>query len=185
MRMFSLNDRQILERIKKGDESMLVHVYKNNYTMIRNFVLQHNGSEADAEDVCQESVIAFWQNSLKTDFFLNVKLSTYLMAIAKNTWFKMVRKKTKFKSVDVEEIHSLKVEENRLVESDILLQFVAAMDENCRKLLSYFYFDQLDNQKISEKMGYANTNTVKSKKYQCFKKLQEKILSKFKKDDLI
>jgi RNA polymerase sigma factor (sigma-70 family) len=185
MKMFSLSDRQILERIKNGDESMLVQVYKNNYTMIRNFVIQHNGNEEDAEDVCQESVIAFWQNALKSDFFLDVKLSTYLMAIAKNTWFKMIRKRTKFKTVDVHDAHSLKSEEKNPVEVEVLLNYVASLDENCQKLLSYFYFDQMDNKTIAEKMGYANTDTVKSKKYQCFKKLQKKVVSHFKKDDLI
>jgi DNA-binding NarL/FixJ family response regulator len=59
------------------------------------------------------------------------------------------------------------------------------MDETCRRLLSYFYFNGLSNAVIAEKLNYANTDTVKSKKYQCFKKLQTAVTSRYSKEDLI
>ena len=36
---------------------------------------------------------------------------------------------------------------------------------------------------IAEKMGFANTDTVKSKKYQCFKKLQSMVKDNYSKED--
>jgi DNA-directed RNA polymerase specialized sigma24 family protein len=60
---------------------------------------------------------------------------------------------------------------------------VAELDETCKKLLSYFYFDGLENKIIAEKMGFANTDTVKSKKYQCFKRLQAAVTSQYNKED--
>ena len=71
------------------------------------------------------------------------------------------------------------------LDHSIIVQIVQEMDDTCRKLLSYFYFDGLNNKSIAQRLNFANTNTVKSKKYQCFKKLQSTVLEKYKKDDFI
>jgi DNA-binding NarL/FixJ family response regulator len=67
----------------------------------------------------------------------------------------------------------------------IIVKIVQEMDETCRRLLAYFYFDGLNNKSIAEKLNFANTNTVKSKKYQCFKKLQATVLEQYQKEDFI
>lgn len=167
---------------------MLVHLYKDHYTMIRNFVLKNNGNEDAVEDILQESVIAVWRNVHKTEFLLQSKLSTYVMAIAKNLWFKELRKQSKFKYVDESESQNMTQQSepmNLNMDQHIIVQMVQEMDETCRRLLSYFYFDGFDNQLIAEKLGFANTNSVKSKKYQCFKKLQARVLENYKKEDLL
>ena len=181
-----LSDHKVIERIRQGDEQMLVYLYKNHYTMIRNFILKNNGNEEAVEDVLQESVIAVWQNVQKSEFLLQSKMSTYIMAIAKNLWFKELRKMSKFKYVDESEQQNSSAEPMKLdLDKHIIVQMVEDMDETCRKLLSYFYFDGFDNKLIAEKLGFANTNSVKSKKYQCFKKLQSKVLDAYTKDDLL
>lgn len=108
------------------------------------------------------------------------------MTIAKNLWFKELKKRTRFKLVD-ETSHLDQGGENMKLNMDksILYGIIDEMDETCRKLLSYFYFDGFSTKVIAEKLNFANTNTVKSKKYQCFKKLQSTVVKRFNKDDLI
>jgi RNA polymerase sigma factor (sigma-70 family) len=53
---------------------------------------------------------------------------------------------------------------------------VAKLGEPCRTLLVLFYWEERSLQEIAQQMHFANTDTVKSKKYQCKKSL-EKILS--------
>ena len=181
-----LSDHRVIERIKQGDERMLNHLYKDHYTMIRNFVLKNNGDEEVVEDILQESVIAVWRNVHKNEFILQSKLSTYVMAIAKNLWFKELKKKTRFKYVDEsDQIPEMSEPIQLDLDAHLIVQMVKEMDETCRKLLSYFYFDGYDNKLIAEKLGFANTDSVKSKKYQCFKKLQITVLSRYNKEDLL
>lgn len=181
-----LSDHKVIERIKQGDEQMLIHLYKDHYTMIRNFVLKNSGDEGMVDDILQESVIAVWKNVLKSDFILQSKLSTYIMAIAKNQWFKELKKQTKFKYVDESDQSKERGESMNLqLDNHIIVQMVKEMDDTCAKLLAYFYFDGFDNKTIAEKLSFANTDTVKSKKYQCFKKLQAQVLEKYSKDDLL
>jgi RNA polymerase sigma factor (sigma-70 family) len=154
--------------------------------MVKNFVLKNSGDENIVDDIMQDSVIAVWKNAHKTDFMLKSKLSTYLMAIAKNLWFKELKKRSRFKLVD-ETNHLEKggEEMNLNMDNSLLHSIIDEMDDTCRKLLSYFYFDGFSTKLIAEKLNFANANTVKSKKYQCFKKLQSTVLSKYNKEDLI
>lgn len=180
-----LSDPKIVEEIQRGNEEALVTLYKENYTMVRNFVLRNSGTEEEVDDVLQDSLIAVWQNVNKEEFILKVKLSTYVMSIVKNQWFKRLKKKSRFTRVD-EAPHdrfSQETDENSSLDMRIIHEMVREMDEACRKLLSYFYFDGLNNKVIADKMGYANTDTVKSKKYQCFKKLQTAVKDQFTKGD--
>lgn len=188
--MFSfgkLSDENIIERMQEGDEQMLITLYNRYYMMVKNFILKNNGDKIAADDVMQDCVIAVWKNvNTKSGFTLKSKLSTYIMAIAKNIWYKELKKRTRFKRVD-ETLHLDQGEENMRLDMDkgIIHSIIDEMDDTCRKLLLYFYFDGLSTKIIADKLNFANTNTVKSKKYQCFKKLQSKVRNRFSKEDLI
>lgn len=181
-----LSDSTILERIKQGDEKVLITLFKQNYTMVKNFILKNNGDEAVVDDIMQDTVIAVWKNVNRAEFALNSKLSTYVMAIAKNLWYKELKKRTKFKLVDEGNHLEKGSEEMKMyMDQNLLLKMVADMDDTCRKLLSYFYFDGLSTKVIAEKLEFANANTVKSKKYQCFKRLQATVTARYKKEDFL
>ncbi|MCB0735251.1 MAG: RNA polymerase sigma factor [Flavobacteriales bacterium] len=179
------SDSQLVDEIKSGNEDALLSMYKQYFTMVKSFILKNNGTEDEIEDVFQDSLIAVWRNVNKKDFTLTVKMSTYLMAIVKNLWFKQLKKKTRFTVVDEslqEKILADDVKTDHLDHS-LIHDMVAELDETCKKLLGYFYFDGLENKVIAEKMGFANTDTVKSKKYQCFKKLETAVKDKYSKED--
>ena len=187
--MFGLKriaDHIVLERIKQGDEKVLVYLHKAHYSMIRNFILNNNGDETVVEDMMQETLLAVWRNVNQPSFLLQAKLSTYIMAITKNLWFKELKKRSKFTVVDEHhQMDKADTDDAKDLDHSIVVDMVRAMDETCRKLLSYFYFDGLSNAVIAEKLGFSNTNSVKSKKYQCFKKLQATVTEKYTMDDLL
>ena len=179
------SDSQLVEEIKAGNEEALVSMQKSYYAMVKSFILKNNGTEDEIDDVLQDSIIAVWRNVNKPHFSLTVKMSTYLMAIVKNLWYKQLKKKTRFTVVDESLQEKITADDIKTDHLDhrIIHQMVAELDETCMRLLGYFYFDGFDNKTIAEKMGFANTDTVKSKKYQCFKRLQSSVTTKFNKED--
>jgi len=181
-----ISDELIVEKIKSGDEKILVYLYKEYHSLIKSFILKNGGEENIIDDIVQDTVISLWRNVQKPKFLLQAKLSTYTLAIAKNKWFKELKKRNRFRRVDVAHTKSM-IASNTTINLDhsIIVQIVQEMDETCRKLLSYFYFDGFNNKTIAERLNFANTNTVKSKKYQCFKKLQSTVLENYQKDDFI
>ncbi len=179
------SDQQVIHEIKQGNQQALVYMYKQNIGMVKNFVRKNNGKDEDVPDLMQDTVIAVWQNAHKSGFVLTVKLSTYIMSIAKNLWYKQLRKNERITRLE-EGSHQQIADETKpsdAMDIRIIRQFVSNLDETCRNLLTYFYFDEFDNRIIAEKMGFANTDVVKSKKYQCFKKLEKEVRLRFNRED--
>jgi RNA polymerase sigma factor (sigma-70 family) len=179
------SDPQLVEEIKAGNEDALLSMYKSYFSMVKSFILKNSGTDEEIDDVFQDSLIAIWRNVNKPGFTLTVKMSTYLMAIVKNLWFKQLKKKTRFTVVDESYKEKISAESVSTAHMDhhLIHEMVDNLDETCKKLLGYFYFDGLENKVIAAKMGFANTDTVKSKKYQCFKKLQSAVQEKYQKGD--
>src|SRR6478736_3135281 len=90
-----MNDREIIERIKKGDETALDFLYKKNYRMMVNMIVKNNGSEEEAQDIYQDALVVLWQKALSEDFILTSKLSTYLYSICQNLWRKELDRKSR------------------------------------------------------------------------------------------
>ena len=181
-----ISDEHIVEQIKSGDEEILLHLYKEYNNLIKSFIIKNGGNDENIDDIVQDTIISLWKNVQKPTFLLQAKLSTYIIAIAKNKWFKELKKQNRFRRVDATHSRTIKASNtSNNLDHAIIVKIVQQMDETCRKLLAYFYFDGLNNKSIAEKLNFANTNTVKSKKYQCFKKLQATVLEQYLKEDFI
>lgn len=182
-------DQQILERIKQGDQKMLLFLYKRNIDSIRSYILRNNGNSSDVEDMMQESLVILWQNAQKTDFVLSSKLDTYLYAIAKNLWLKQLRKSGRVTLSDFESDHSPDIADVSEEYSDdkfrVLSKYLQQIGETCKTLLSLFYFEQWDMEQIAAKMQFANADTAKAKKYQCKKKLESLIRQNYTVEELL
>jgi RNA polymerase sigma factor (sigma-70 family) len=180
-------DQQWLERLQSGDQEVLVLLYKNNHTMIRSYVLKNQGRNEDAEDLLQDALIVLWQKAQQGNFVLSSKLSTYIMAVCKNLWLKRLGKQQRLEGEDKILPH-LHVTADNFSEISDFKHLQKAMDEigeTCKKLLMMFYFDGNDMEQIARKMQFANADTAKAKKYQCFKKLETLIKSRFNKSDFM
>jgi len=59
------------------------------------------------------------------------------------------------------------------------------LGDTCRKVLSYYYFDGMSMQEIADRVGFANTDTAKTKKYKCKKKLDELIKTAYSAHDFL
>jgi RNA polymerase sigma factor (sigma-70 family) len=180
-------DQQWLERLQSGDQEVLVLLYKNNHNMIRSYVLKNQGRNEDAEDLLQDALIVLWQKVQQGNFVLSSKLSTYIMAVCKNLWLKRLGKQQRLEGEDKILPH-LHVTADNFSEISDFKHLQKAMDEigeTCKKLLMMFYFDGNDMEQIARKMQFANADTAKAKKYQCFKKLETLIKSRFNKSDFI
>jgi len=182
-----LNEKQLLEQLQVGNEEAFFQLYRDNYTTVRNYIMRNNGRPEDAEDLLQEAVVVVWENIRKPGFELSSKLSTFLFAIVKRMWMKKLNKNMRISYDDakveaaVESYQPDFVNEKLSISQELLNQ----LDERCKEILTLFYFIDMDTQAIATKMGLANADVVKSKKYQCFKKLQSLFLDGYTKSDFL
>ncbi|MFA6469829.1 MAG: sigma-70 family RNA polymerase sigma factor [Bacteroidota bacterium] len=180
--LFFLNDdAKILNMMKEGDDEALVILFRRNTNAITSYVLRNNGSEEDADDVLQDSVIILWERVRSGRFEQTAKLSTYLYAVAKNVWSRKRMRKMREPAMEFENDLFSSDEQSQLdamIETERSQSIAAAIEklgDPCRTLLTLYYWEELPQEEIAQKMGFANAATVKSKKYSC-KKMLEKIL---------
>jgi RNA polymerase sigma factor (sigma-70 family) len=178
-----MKDSEILERIKKGDESALDYLYKKNFKMMTKMVMNNNGNEDEAKDIYQEALIVFWQKAISGNLVLSSKISTFIYSICQNLWRKELERKSKLshEEKDAEEVFDV----DRKERIEIINNCINQLGETCRKILTYYYFDNLSMHDIAEKLGFANADTAKTKKYKCKKELDELIKSKYKASDFL
>lgn len=181
------DDDTLVIEIRKGNKEALVHLYEGNYAAIRSYILKNSGGPDDVEDILQEAVIAIWQKVAHPEFELTAKLSTFLFAIAKNLWLKALNKAKRTEAMeDHHEARAISTAPH--IESkdlQIVVQYMDKLGDTCKRLLHLFYFEEQDMKEIAVQLSFANSDTAKAKKYQCFKKLEHLVKEHFTKSDFI
>lgn len=178
-----MRDSEILKRIRQGDESALDIIYKKNYKMMTRLVISNNGTEEEAKDIYQDAILIFWQKAQKKDFVLTSKISTFIYSVCQNLWRKELERKSRLSNEvkDDKEVNDFDKQER----IKIIHECINSLGENCRKVLMYYYFDGLSMNDIAKKLGFANADTAKTKKYKCKKELDKLIKTKYKASDFL
>jgi RNA polymerase sigma factor (sigma-70 family) len=178
-----MKDNEILERIRKGDETALQYLYKQHYRMMLRLVLKNSGTEEEAQDVFQDALILFWQKVHQPEFKLTSKISTFLYSVCHNLWRKELDKKSRTSKEEKDE--AIIEDWDRQERIQIMNDCINKLGETCRKILQYYYFDELSMHDIAQLMGFSNADTAKTKKYKCKKELDELVKKYYKATDFL
>lgn len=178
-----MKDNEIIERIKVGDERSLDYLYEKYYGMMTKLVMRNSGTEDEAKDVYQDALIVFWQKVKNDQLVLTSKISTYIYSICQNLWRKELDRKKRLSNEESDGSQIMDFDKKERIE--IINKSVQQLGDTCRKVLSYYYFDNMSMTEIAEKLGFANADTAKTKKYKCKKELDNMIKSRYTASDFM
>ena len=178
-----MKDREVLERIGRGDEKALDYLYRKYFKMMTNIVIKNSGTEQEAKDIYQDALIVFWQKVVSRQLVLTSKISTYLYSVCLNLWRKELERKSKLSHEAKDEIEYIDQESEE--RSKIIRDCIRQLGDTCKNILMYYYFDDMSMQDIADKLGMANTETVKTKKYKCKKRLDSLVKSRYTESDFL
>lgn len=179
------NEQQLFLALQNNESKALESLYKIYRADFLAFARRYEKEEADILDVYQDAIIALFEN-VSSGKVPNLKstLKTYLFSIGK---FKLIDKlKAKGKMIPTEEIEQLKDQVDTSFEDQQELTYrqqelknaIDELGEQCKELLTLFYYRRYSIEAIRETMDYKNDNTVKANKSRCMKSLREIILKK-------
>jgi RNA polymerase sigma factor (sigma-70 family) len=178
-----MTDEKAIALIRSGNEGGLHYLYKKYYRMMVKMIITNNGSEDEAKDVYQDALVVVWQKLQNPDFELSSKISTYIYSICKNLWRKELDRKSRMSDEPME--HSELPNYEREERAQIVMECINALGPVCRQLLMYHYFDGLSMDDIAKKMDFANSDTAKTKKYKCKKRLDDMVRAKYSESDFL
>ncbi len=176
-------DKEILEKIRKGeDNEVLNYLYKQSLPKIKRYILANSGQEDDAYDVFQEALMAFYRYVKQNKFKEQYDVDGFLYSVSRNLWINKAKKEKKMVHPEhpKEENDPADSAEEMMISEErrkTLLQLLEKTGSRCKQLLQLSFFYGMSPSEICEKMGFANENAVKTKKYKCKEKLAEIIRS--------
>jgi RNA polymerase sigma factor (sigma-70 family) len=182
----NINDHILIEQLTgtKQANNAINYLYKDYYGLLAQFIVNNNGSEADAQDIFQEVVISFVHLVRQGKFRGESSIKTFLFALNRNLWFNELKRRSRSMNRALRyEVENEKKEKTitdiiEYREAGRLLQTVMnEMGEGCRKVLLLYYYQEQSMKEIVQETGYENEQVVRNKKYKCLKKLEEKLAS--------
>jgi RNA polymerase sigma factor (sigma-70 family) len=179
------SDAQLLQGLRQGNDAIIARLYKKYYVMVLKMVLANNGSEDEARDVYQDTMIVLHENVSRREFTLTCALQTYIYSVARRLWLKQLKRAGRFTLIREEEDRDVAdagqiVEEFLEKESEIakMHSSLGKLGEPCATLISDFYVNGLSMEQIAEKFGYTNADNAKNQKYKCLQRLKRLFFEK-------
>lgn len=173
---------QLITDIKQGKDEALKTLYRQYQPEFLVWAAKRfQLSEDDLQDVFQDVVIIFYKNvrSGKLEV-LRSSLKTYLYGIGKNLLLKKSAKQSKNTALNHDDLPPVNmqlvydIEKNH--QQQLLQTAFEQLKNNCRQILTLFYYKQYSTEAIMNTMNYSSTETVRSRKLQCLKALRKVFL---------
>jgi RNA polymerase sigma factor, sigma-70 family len=170
----------LLSAVRKGDQlnSAIYFIYQQYSQTVSSFIRANSGTEQDAEDVFQETVVIFIDLVRKNKYRGEAGIKTFLVSIARNIWLNELKKKQR--SGIREQIFENNREQKEMdvsqyiADREVKQQFMTMIErlgEHCKKILTLFYYENLSMKEIVQHLPYENEQVVRNKKYKCLQHL--------------
>lgn len=172
-------DSEIILGILNDSKEILNRLYITYFPMVLQLVLNNNGSEDDAKDVFQESVIVLYNKVKSGNFELNSKLKTFLYSVCRRLWLKRLnaQRRTVRNLEDFSEFLPVEEDLEKHEEKDrqfaMMEQALNQLGEPCKTIIEDYYIQNRSMQEICLKFGYTNADNAKTQKYKCLQRLKK------------
>ncbi|MFL5753771.1 MAG: RNA polymerase sigma factor [Bacteroidia bacterium] len=171
-------DSEYLEGLRSNNQLALTSLYKKHFGIILKYVLNNSGTEEEAQDIYQESIIVLYQNVQKPAFTLNCALQTYIYSVARRLWLKHLNKHSNMHKLgDNEEVADVSSDVSEYEQKEIQIgkmnESLDNLGEPCKTLIQDFYVRHMNMEDIAEKFGYTNADNAKNQKYKCLQRLKK------------
>jgi RNA polymerase sigma factor (sigma-70 family) len=174
------SDEELLDAIlqEKNLNDAILFIYQQYSDTVSSFITNNGGSVQDAEDIFQETVLAFLSSVKNGKYRNESSIKTFLVSVAKNIWYNEIKKRDSStsrekifeNSRDQKEVDiSYYISDREMKEQFRLL--LNQLDESCRKVLLLFYYENLSMKEIVDHLPYENEQVVRNKKYKCLQSL--------------
>ena len=178
------SDSELMEAIRVNEmlEPAIKQLYGDHAGICKSFIMGKGGTEQDADDVFQETVVAFIDIVQKEKFRQESGIRTFLVSISRNLWYNEIRRRKRADSR--EKLYETDREQEDAGIDDIindremkkqLNQLLQGLGDACRKILELFYYENLPMKEIVSHLHYENEQVVRNKKYKCLQQLTEKM----------
>jgi RNA polymerase sigma factor (sigma-70 family) len=173
-------DAELIAAISAGSDlnNAIQFIYRQYSEATGSLIRQYGASEQDADDIFQETVVAFIDVVKRGKFRMESSVRTFLASIARNYWFNELKKRDR--SDHRNKIFELGRGKDEADTSEVIVEMerkrqlrelVDRLGESCRKVLLMFYYENMSMKEMLEHLPYENEQVIRNKKYKCLQQL--------------
>lgn len=181
-----LTDAQVIEALQDGTalEAAVRYLYRTHFDSLTYFIRQNSGSQQDAEDYFHETLVAFIELVRQGKFRGESSIKTLLYAILRNLWRNELKRRSRAQhreNIYYDSSEQTSKDAEHLIfrheAEKQMLSFINQLEENYRKILLLYYYEQMPMKQIFQVMGYKSEQVVRNMKCKGMKKLNQLVNS--------
>ena len=174
----ALSKEKILAGFCNEDDEVFDYIYSSSYWIVRNFVINNSGTEEDAEDIFQDTIIAIILKAKANGMKIKHSFKAYFIKACKNQWFKKLASR-KVIVIDPSADSFLlnqyfepdfELEQKLVREYRMFEKYINTLSKSCQKLFSLI-IQGFKNDEIAQEMVFNDPLYVYKKKCVCMKTL--------------
>ena len=179
MQRADMNDLEIIELIRKKSHHAAIGKLYDYFPKIKSLIRSKGGTNDDAKDVFQESIIIFCRKASADSFQLTASIGTYLYSVGWHLWKDTLKKRNR--NIIMDELTGDKlVSQDDLQEHfekeekfNYLDKILLEISEKCQKIFRLYYFQKQSMKEIAQQLGFGSEQTAKNQKYKCLERAKE------------
>lgn len=172
-----VSDKNLLDQLRAGGDQGFEWLYRHCYPSIEQFVIRNSGSQDQAKDLFQETLLIVLTNIQNPAFELTSSLKTYVFAISKNLWLSQVKKSVRWTGLaDADELGGVMTPvelTTSLTAYETVMAILAKLTVHCQALLSAIFFRRKEMADIVQDDGYASMHSAQNQKYKCLRQARK------------
>jgi RNA polymerase sigma factor (sigma-70 family) len=177
-------DQYFVTGLLQNNTIVVKEIYERFGAKVKAYIVQNNGSEDDAADIFQESLIDIYQQARSKEFYLTCPFEPFLLLVCKRKWINELKKRGRqrvTKEPDdlsigenvFELADQLKIQDER---AGLFMEMFQKLGERCREIIQKCLSDQ-PQEEVAMELGVSYAY-LRKKKSECMADLIKMIRSK-------
>lgn len=179
------SDQHIVKEALKGNSNGFTEIIRLTSRIVAQITFTMITGSEDRKDVIQDIYLKTWKNL--EGFQFKSRLTTWIAQIAYRTCLNYLERKKIKVAIDLDDIHEEKIREEPTPYSKDLKEIIKTEIEELpmmyKTLIILYHQEELSYEEIAQVTGMS-MGTVKSYLFRARRLLKEKLLTKYKKEEL-
>ncbi len=175
-------DQQLIQFLLENNHAGIQTIYKRCTPKVVHMILANSGSEDDAYDIFQESLVDVYHMARDRGFQLSTSIESFMLLVSKRKWLNVLKKRKGLEVTNAEESLSNSVDDSmeayeahlqQVDKENLLMEQLMTLGERCQEIIRQC-MNSKNQEKIAEMLGVSYAY-LRKKKSECMAKLGEKL----------
>ena len=177
-------DQHYIEALLQNDTPVIQEIYRQCAATVKRYILQNQGSEDDAADIFQESLIDIYNQAKHKNLQITCPFEPFLLLLCKRKWLNELKKKGRTPVTNSgDDVYTIGEDVFALAEqvqdeearAKLFLQQFARLGQKCKEIIRASLTGEAQ-EKIAEQLG-VSYGYLRKKKSECMATLLSYIQS--------